>query len=71
MIGIAFDRDDDVVREVDGRPQRHDGDTRAIADVDNVGQDERAEIPRRHFALHLAKPVAPQASKIDHEFPLR
>ena len=65
---IALDRDDDVVRNIDRRPERHDGDACAIADVDDVRQDERADLARRHLALHLAEPVAPQACQVDDGF---
>ena len=34
-------------------------------------QDERTDVAERHLALHLAETVAPQASQIDHESPLR
>ena len=63
---IAFGRDDDVVHDVDGRPQRHHRDAGAIADVDDVRQDECTEVPHPHFALHLAETVAPQSREIDH-----
>ncbi len=66
---VALGGNDDVMRDVDGRPQRHDRDTGAVADVDDVGEDECAEVVRGHGALHLRETVAPQASQIYHVFP--